>query len=128
MTTLKTTSFDAAKHVRSPEDRSDLLNDALASGNAGYIANALGIIARARGMSEVARGAGITREALYKALSQKGDPRLTTLLGTLTTLGFRLSAQRTMQANERPRKRGTKAPANAKPTSGRRDMVATEHQ
>ncbi|MFO0401256.1 MAG: addiction module antidote protein, partial [Alphaproteobacteria bacterium] len=46
-----------------------------------------------RGMTEVARGAGITREALYRALSEDGDPRLTTLLGVMRSLGFRLSVQ-----------------------------------
>jgi probable addiction module antidote protein len=63
------------------------------TGDAGYIANALGVIARARGMTEVARGAGITREALYRALSEDGDPRLTTLLGVMRSLGLRLSVQ-----------------------------------
>lgn len=63
------------------------------SGDAGTIANALGVIARARGMTEVARGAGVTREALYRALSEDGDPRLTTLLGVMRSLGFRLSVE-----------------------------------
>lgn len=89
----KTLPFDPAEHLANPEDQADLLNDALASGDAVYIANALGTIARARGMSEVARGAGVTREALYKAFSAKGDPKLSTLLGVLKTLDFRLSAR-----------------------------------
>ena len=58
----KTIEFDAAQHLSSLESQAELLNDALDSGDAGYIANALGIIARARGMTEVARGAGVTRE------------------------------------------------------------------
>ena len=62
---LITKPFDAAKYLTSPEAQSALLNDALATGNAAYIANALGTIARARGMTEVAREAGVTREALY---------------------------------------------------------------
>src|SRR6188472_2959071 len=90
---IKTTRFDPAEYVRTPEDQADLLNDALASGDAGYITNALGIIARARGMTEVARGAGVTREALYKSLSPKGDPRLSTLLGVLRTLDLKLTAR-----------------------------------
>jgi probable addiction module antidote protein len=65
----------------------------MASGDAGHIANALGVITRARGMTEVARGAGVTREALYRALSEDGDPRLTTLLGVMKSLGFRLSVE-----------------------------------
>jgi probable addiction module antidote protein len=50
----------------------------------------LGIIARARGMTQVARDTGLAREALYKSLSEEGDPRLTTLLGVLKSLGLRL--------------------------------------
>jgi probable addiction module antidote protein len=69
-----------------------LLNDALASGDAGYFAHALGVIAHARGMTEVARHAGVAHEALAKALSENGDPRLTILLGVARTLGVRLSA------------------------------------
>jgi probable addiction module antidote protein len=89
----KTLPFDAARHLASAEAQAELLSDAVASGDAGYIANALGVIARARGMTEVARGAGVTREALYRALSEDGDPRLTTLLGVMKSLGFRLSVE-----------------------------------
>jgi|SRR5579871_4621123 len=89
----KTEPFDAARYLTSPEARTELLNDALATGDAHYVAHALGVIARARGMSEVARGAGVTREALYKALSESGDPRLTTLLGVARALGVTLTAR-----------------------------------
>jgi len=89
----QTLPFDAARTITSPEAQAELLSDAMASGNAAYIANALGVIARARGMTEVARGAGVTREALYRALSEDGDPRLTTLLGVMKSLGFRLSVE-----------------------------------
>jgi probable addiction module antidote protein len=90
---VKTEPFDAARYLTSPEAQTELLNDALASGEAGYIANALGVIARARGMTDVAREAGVTREALYKALSENGDPRLTTLLGVVRALGVTLTAR-----------------------------------
>lgn len=89
----KTIPFDAARYLKSRKAQAELLTDALATGDAGYIANALGVIARARGMTEVARGAGVTREALYKTLSQDGDPKLTTLLGVIKSLGFKLSAR-----------------------------------
>jgi len=88
----KTEPFDPARYLVRPEAQEDLLNDALASGDAGYVAQALGVIARARGMSEVAREAGVTREALYRALSEDGDPRLTTLLGVARALGVTLTA------------------------------------
>jgi probable addiction module antidote protein len=90
---VKTEPFDAARYLTTPEAQADLLNDAFASGSAPYIAQALGVIARARGMTEIAREAGVTREALYKSLSEDGDPRLTTLLGVTRALGVTLSAQ-----------------------------------
>ena len=89
---IKTEPFDAARYLTTPEAQAELLNDALASGNASYVAQALGVIARARGMTEIAREAGVTREALYKSLSDEGDPRLTTLLGVIRALGVTLSA------------------------------------
>jgi probable addiction module antidote protein/putative addiction module killer protein len=89
----KTEPFDAARYLTSPESQAELLNDALATGDAGYVARALGVIARARGMTEVAREAGVSREALYKALSESGDPRLTTLLGVARALGVTLTAR-----------------------------------
>ena len=73
--------------------QADLLADAFDSGDATYIAHALGVIARARGMTTVARDAGVTREALYKALSEKGDPKLSTLLGVMKALGVQLTAK-----------------------------------
>ena len=93
---VKTIPFDAARYTTSPESQQSLLDDAFASGNAAYIANALGIIARARGMADVAREAGVTREALYKSLSEEGDPRLTTLLGVARALGVTLTARITV--------------------------------
>ncbi len=90
---VKTEVFDGARYLASLPAQEELLTDALASGNAAYVAQALGVIARARGMSEVARSAGVTREALYKSLSDEGDPRLTTLLGVMRALGITLSAQ-----------------------------------
>ena len=89
----RTIPFDAAQYLGSAEAQADLLTDALESGDAGYIANALGVVARARGMAEVARGAGVTREALYKTLSPVGDPKLTTLLGVIRSLGFTLAVR-----------------------------------
>lgn len=90
---VKTEPFDAARYITTPEAQAELLSDALASGSAAYVAHALGIIARAKGMTQVAREAGITREALYRSLSEEGDPRLTTLLGVMRALGVTLSVQ-----------------------------------
>lgn len=78
---LETVPFDSAEFVDTPESQAELLADAIESGDARYIAAALGTIVRARGMTIVAREAGVTRETLYRALSEEGDPRLTALLG-----------------------------------------------
>ena len=88
--TIATTPFDPAAFLTTPESQAFLLEDAIASGDDAYITNALGIIARARGMSDTARKSGVTRRGLYKALSPGGDPRLSTLLGVAQALGLRL--------------------------------------
>lgn len=88
---LSTTPFDAAKYLVEPEAQAELLADAFDTGDAQYITQALGVVARARGMTGIAEEAGITREGLYKALSEKGDPRLSTLLGVMKALGLHLS-------------------------------------
>lgn len=90
---LATTVFDPAEHLGDPESQAFFLADALESGDAGYIAHALGILARAQGMTKVAAEAGVTREGLYKSLSADGDPRLSTILGVTKALGLRLTAE-----------------------------------
>ncbi|HXZ14551.1 MAG TPA: addiction module antidote protein [Roseiarcus sp.] len=88
---MKTTPFDPADYLDTPESQEELLADAAESGEARYVAVALGTIARARGMSKVAKDAGVTREALYRAVSEDGDPRLSTLLGVAKALGLKLA-------------------------------------
>lgn len=70
-----------------------LVIDAFGTGDPDSIAHALGVIARARGASRIAREAGIARETLYRGLRKGGDPKLTTLLGILKALGLQLSVQ-----------------------------------
>ena len=109
---LKTTPFDAAKFFDTDKAQDELLADALKRGEAGYIANALGVIARARGMSEVAGKTGLAREALYKSLSANGDPRLTTLLGVADALGITIA----MHVSRDHKKKNTGAKAAARKT------------
>lgn len=113
MPTTKTLPFDAAEFLTDPADQAEVLNDALASGSAEYVAVALGTIARARGMSAVARKVGVSREGLYKALSDKGDPKLTTFLGVLSALKIEIAA-RPAADTARPRKPKTRAGRTAK--------------
>lgn len=86
-------SFDAAPFLDSPEVIAAYLTDILAAGDASLLAAALGDITRARGMTEVARSAGITREALYKALRPDTAPRFDTISRVCTALGVRLVAE-----------------------------------
>jgi probable addiction module antidote protein len=88
-----TTAFDSAKRRVLPGDLAELLNDALATGDASHVACMLGAIARARGMTKVARGSGVSRETLNKGLKDKGNPKLSTLFGILRTLDLELSAR-----------------------------------
>jgi len=89
---IETFPFDESEFLDDAESQAELLADAFDTGDATYIAHALGIVARARGMTSIAREAGVTREALYKALSEKGDPKLSTLLGVMKALNMQLSA------------------------------------
>jgi probable addiction module antidote protein len=100
--TLKTTPFDAARYLQSQKAQAELLREALKSGDAGFIATALGVIARAQGMAHVASEAGVTREALYKSLSASGDPRLTTLLGVTKALGIEMTMTLGKPAKTKP--------------------------
>ncbi len=86
-------NFDPAEYLDDLESQAELLADALASGNAGYVANALGVIARARGMSELARATGLGRQSLYAALSPDGNPTLDTVLKVAKALGIDLTAK-----------------------------------
>ena len=75
----------------SSEAQAEFLAAAFETGDAVYIKQALSTLARARGMTVLANDADITRQGLYKALSENGDPRLSTLLGVINSLGVRLS-------------------------------------
>ena len=86
----ETTPFDPADFLGEEADQLDLLRDAFATGDAGYIANAIGTVARARNVSQLARDVGMTRAGLYKALRPDGDPKLSTLLAVLAALGLRV--------------------------------------
>lgn len=85
--------FDAADYLDTPEDIAFYLEAVLEDGDPALIAAALGDVARSKGMSAVSRQAGVTREALYKALSENGDPKLSTLIGVLKALGLQLAVR-----------------------------------
>lgn len=87
---LETTRFDIQEHLKTPEQQLGYIEAALDEDDPAFLAKALGEVARARGMTQVAKDAGVTREALYRALSEKGDPRLSTLMGVMKALGLKL--------------------------------------
>jgi probable addiction module antidote protein len=90
---IKTIPYDPADDLADEKDQVELLAEAFASGDQKFIASALGAVARARGMSTIAEKAGVTRPALYKALSETGDPQLSTLLGVVNALGLKLAVE-----------------------------------
>ena len=90
---LKTTPFDSAKFLTDNEAVAAYLSDMLEEGDASVLAHALGNIARARGMAQIAEDAGIGREALYKALRPGAQPRFDTISRVCGALGVRLVAQ-----------------------------------
>src|SRR4030043_961131 len=95
MSKTKTTRYDVAEHLRTPEEMAAYLEACLeeANGDAAFIAKALGDIARAKGMSQVARDAGLSRESLYKALSGERSPGFDTVLKVVGALGLGLRAE-----------------------------------
>jgi probable addiction module antidote protein len=90
---VRTTRFDVAEYLDTPERQAEYISAALETGDATFVRDAVGIVARARGMSDIARAAGLNRESLYKALSEKGNPEFGTMLGVLRALGLELAAR-----------------------------------
>lgn len=88
----KTTIWNVSEQLKTKSDREAYLNAALAEGDASLVAEALGDIARAEGMSKVSRKTGLGRESLYKALSREGNPALATVLKVLKAFDIDLRA------------------------------------
>lgn len=95
MNKAKITKYDVAKHLRTPKEMAAYLNACLeeAHDDAAFIAKALGDIARAKGMAQVARDTGLSRESLYKALSGEHSPGFDTVLKVINALGLKLHAE-----------------------------------
>ncbi|WP_298967019.1 addiction module antidote protein [uncultured Methylobacterium sp.] len=95
---LETFPFDPAEHLRTDEDIALYLEAVLDDGDPAMIRDAIGIVARARGMTQIAREAGLGRESLYKALSDKGNPSFETIRAVLRALGLTLTVKRADEA------------------------------
>ena len=88
----KTCEYDPANSLGSPEAIEVFLDDAFATRNAGFIAKAIGVAARAQGMADIAERAGFSREHLYRSFSERGNPTLKTLLAVLSAMNLEITA------------------------------------
>lgn len=95
MVKTQTTPYDVADHLRTPEEMAAYLEACFeeAPDDAAFIAKALGDIARAKGMTQIARDAGLSRESLYRSLSGDHSPSFDTVLKVIHALGLRLHAE-----------------------------------
>jgi probable addiction module antidote protein len=91
----ETKPYDSADYLETPEQVALYLEEVFADGDPALIAKALGVVARSKGMSQIAQDASLSRESLYRALSADGNPRLDTLIKVLRVLGLRLSVETT---------------------------------
>jgi len=92
MAKTQTRPWDVTEHLETDEDMAAYLEAALEEGDPALVAAALGDIARAKGIAQIAREAGLGRESLYRALSPEGNPELATVLKVVRALGLRLRA------------------------------------
>ncbi|MCR6685335.1 addiction module antidote protein [Pseudoxanthomonas sp.] len=95
MARTKTIPYDSAEHLDTPEAIAAYLGDALDSGSAAEFQDALNVVARARGMTEIAKASGLGRENLYNALRANAHPRFDTIQRVVSALGVKLTIQPT---------------------------------
>ena len=109
---LKTTRWNILDHLKTKDDIADYLDAVLDDGDPELLKDALGVIVRSKGMTQIAKEAGLGRTSLYKALSPDGNPEFATVASVLKVLGLRLSI-----ARERPatRRRATPRPRASGP-------------
>jgi probable addiction module antidote protein len=101
---LKTTRFDTADSLNTEKEQAAYITAALETGDADFVRDALGIVAKARGMSQVAKLADLNRESLYKALGETGNPEFSTVMRVMRALGLTLAAH-PAQPKRLPKKR-----------------------
>jgi probable addiction module antidote protein len=90
---MKTSRFDAAAYLDTPEAQAEYMTAALETGDAEFIRDAVGVVARARGMTKIAKETGLSRESLYKALGKNGNPEFSTIMRIVRALELTLSAR-----------------------------------
>lgn len=109
--TLKTKPFDPADYLDSDEAAATYLSEAMETADPAFITDALGVVARARGMTRIAREAGMARESLYRALDKSGNPELATVMRVVKAIGLRLDVKPVAKSTRKPpgTRRGVKA-------------------
>ncbi|WGL96658.1 addiction module antidote protein [Arsenophonus nasoniae] len=90
----KLTTYDPAEALVNDEEIAFFMADALETGDASYIAKAIGVVARAKGMTQIAAQTGLSREQLYRSFSDEGNPTLKTTLAVMKALGVDLTVKR----------------------------------
>jgi probable addiction module antidote protein len=130
MDAIKTRAFDAARYLSTPEAQAEYLSAMMEGNDPALIRHALGTIARAHGMAELARTAGLGPKSLYKTLGEDGNPELGTFLKVLSAMGLRLGVQpigdlSSLAAKRPPRLQGAKA---ASPPTASRSTRAKERE
>jgi probable addiction module antidote protein len=101
----KTKRFDAADYLDSEQRQVAYITAALESGDADFVRDALGVVAKARGMGEIAKIAGLNRESLYKALGETGNPEFGTVMRIVRALDLTLAARPAATARTRKKRR-----------------------
>lgn len=91
--TEKLTTYDPAAALIDDEEIAVFMADAFETGDASYVAKALGVVARAKGMAEIARKTGLSREQLYRSFSERGNPTLKTTLAVMRALGIDITTK-----------------------------------
>ncbi|UXN62133.1 addiction module antidote protein [Phyllobacterium zundukense] len=86
--------YDPAEDLTTDDAIEVFLTDAFETGDAAYIARALGVVARAKGMTKIARKTGLAREQLYRSLSENGNPTLETTMAVMKAIGFQITGKR----------------------------------
>ena len=94
--------FNPAEYIKTEEDAAFFLSEAFATGDPSFIAEALGILGKLKGMTALARETGLSRESLYRSLSRTGNPELATLIKVAAALGLTLSAAPRDKPTEQP--------------------------
>ena len=102
---MKTSPFDAADYLDTAEARAEYMTAALETGDIKFIRDAVGVVARARGMGRIAKETGLSRESLYKALGGAGNPEFGTVMRIVRALGLTLAARPAAAARTRKKRR-----------------------